>query len=106
MTIKVASSYHFIQELSTMDRDLLGSAPLPETARVCMAVISALQSEQHKGAVVNGLCSAFVLVSELIGVSIPELVVMTKNHMTDGQFRYPQFEASKEYLAKEIFNHN
>ena len=71
-----------------------------------MAVISALQSEQHKGAAVTGLTSAFVLLSEIIGINIPDLIVMTKNHMTDGQFRYPQFEAAKEYLAKEIFNHN
>lgn len=85
-------------------RDQLNSAPVVLTANCCMAVISSLQSCPHKGSMLAGLTAAFVLVSELTGIRIPDIITATKNAMTDGQARLPQFAASQDFIAKEILS--
>lgn len=87
-------------------RDSLGSAPVDLTANCCMAVISAIQNCPHKGSMLAGLTSAFVLVSELTGIRIPDIITYTKNAMTDGQARLPQFNAAQDFIAREILNRN
>lgn len=85
-------------------RDLMGNAPSKETAKVCMSVINAIQDCPHKGSMLAGLTSAFVLLSEVVNISIPDMVVYSKNAMTDGIDRLPQFRACQEFITKEIFN--
>ena len=69
-----------------------------------MAVISAIQNFPNKGSMLSGLTSCFVLVSELTGISIPDLIVYAKNAMTDGNDRYPQYRAAKDFIEKEILS--
>lgn len=87
-------------------RNLIGSSPTRLSSKVCMNVIRAIQdaSDGHKGAMVSGLTAAFVMVSELTGISIPDLVVYAKNGMTDGEIRYPEYRACEDFLVNEVFN--
>lgn len=86
-------------------RNLMASSPTRKSSLVCMEVIRAIQnaSDGHKGAMLSGLTSAFVMVSELTGINIPDLVVYAKNAMTDGEKRYPEYRACETFLVNEVF---
>lgn len=96
-------SYPIPISLSSL-RDLIGNAPVKETSKVCMSVINAIQDCPNKGSMLAGLTSAFVLLSEIVGISIPDMVVYSKNAMTDGIDRLPQFRACQDFIKHEIFN--
>ena len=85
-------------------RDLMGNANVKETAKVCMSVINAIQDCPYKGSMLSGLTSAFVLLSEYVNIPISDMIVYSKNAMTDGQDRLPQFKACQEFIKHEIFN--
>ena len=85
-------------------RDLMGNADVKLSSRVCMSVINAIQDCPDKGSMLAGLTSAFVLLSEYVNISIPDMVVYSKNAMTDGIDRLPQFRACQDFIRHEIFN--
>jgi len=89
---------------STTLRQQMASAPLAQSSQACMAVVSTLQNYPNKGAMLSGLTSCFVLVSELTGIRVPDLIVYAKNAMTDGNDRYPQYRAAKDFIEKEILS--
>jgi hypothetical protein len=89
---------------STTLRQQMASASLSQSSQACMAVVSALQNFPRKGDMLSGLTSCFVLVSELTGISIPDLITYAKNAMTDGNDRYPQYRAAKDFIEKEILS--
>lgn len=89
---------------STTLRQQMANAPLQQSSQACMAVVSALQNFPNKGAMLSGLTSCFVLLSELTGITIPDLIVYAKNAMTDGDSRYPQYRAVAEFIEKEILS--
>ena len=89
---------------TTTLRNLMGNANVKESAKVCMSIINAIQDCPDKGSMLSGLTAAFVLVSEHINISIPDMIVYSKNAMTDGQDRLPQFRACQDFIRHEIFN--
>lgn len=85
-------------------RQQMASAPVELSSQACMAVVSALQNYGHKGAMLSGLTSAFILVSELTGISVPDMCLYAKNAMSYGEGRYPQYKAVGEFIDKEILS--
>ena len=71
-----------------------------------MQVIRAIQDAafEHKGAMVAGLAQAFLLVSELTGLSVSDLMTYARNAMTDGEVRYPEYRACEAFLVNEVFS--
>jgi len=84
-------------------RQQMASANQRHSARAAMAVVSSLQDFQmSKGAMLSGLCASFILVSELTGIHIPDLLMYAKNAMTDGENWIPEYRAVRDFIEKEM----
>lgn len=50
----------------------------------------------------SGLCASFILVSELSGIPVPDLLTLSKNAMTDGENWIPEYRAVRDFIKHEV----
>ena len=83
-------------------RDLIGNAPLAESAEVAMRVADAVQHEPRKGARLLGLLAAALITLEASQLSLHDVLGMARNAMNDAEGRRPEFRAVDAYIRNEI----
>ncbi len=84
-------------------RDLLGNAPLKETARLTMAVADAIQREPNQGARLGAVLSAAAIAAEQSGLPLYDCLTMTRNLMNSAAGIRAEFAAVESYMAEEVF---
>ena len=85
-------------------RDLTASAPLVQTSRAAMSVVSGVQHVEHRGARLLGLVVAALIAAEASRLSPADLFAYARNCMNDAEGRRPEFKAVDEYVRKEILS--
>lgn len=84
-----------------MNRDLLNNVGVREVATATMGVIDAIQ-DRPAAARPLAIAAAFLLLSERMNVSVPDLFAMTTNLMNHAEGRRTEFKAVAAYLREEL----
>lgn len=85
-------------------RDLLGNAPLKETACLTMRIADVIQHEPNQGARLGAVLSAAAIAAEQSGLSLYDCLTMTRNLMNSAAGIRAEFAAVESYMAEEVFN--
>lgn len=85
-------------------RDLLGNAPLKETARLTMHIADAIQNEPNQGARLGAVLSAAAIAAEQSGLPLYDCLTMTRNLMSSAEGIRAEFAAVESYMAEEVFS--
>lgn len=85
-------------------RDLLGNAPLKETARLTMAIADVIQHEPNQGARLGAVLSAASIAAEQSGLPLYDCLTMTRNLMNRAEGIRAEFAAVESYMAEEVFD--
>ena len=83
-------------------RNQLGNADILNVSVLAFGVIREIQNAKNKGEMLAGITSVFLLLSECSEIPVSELFTYTKNMMTDGQDRLPQFKAVQAFIEREV----
>ena len=86
-------------------RDLLGNAPLRETARLTMSIADAIQHEPNQGARLGAVLAAASVAADIAGLPLYDCLTMTRNLMHSAEGKRAEFAAVESYMAQEVFGH-
>jgi len=84
-------------------RDLLGNAPLDQTARLTMGIGDLIQQEPNQGVRLAAVLAAAHIAVELSGLPVYDCLTMTQNIINHAHGIRPEFGGVKRYMQNEVF---
>lgn len=84
-------------------RDLLGNAPLKDTAIATMRIADTIQDEPNQGARLGAILSAAAIAANQSGLPLYDCLTMIRNLMNSAAGIRAEFAAVESYMAEEVF---
>lgn len=87
--------------MSPLNRDLVNNMPANTAATAAMAVIDAVQ-DHPPGPQLGGICCAFLMACEHLGIPAQDVLSATKNMLNDREGLTAEFQAVRMYVENEL----
>ena len=84
-----------------LNRDLMGMAPVKQSATSTMRVIDALQDLPPHLQMI-AVTASFKLMADRFGMPVQDAFTMTDNIMNEAEGKRPEFAAVRMYLENEV----